>query len=228
MTALQSAPARGRTAATVVATIAAALLGLFLFLTVAVLNVPGHASDAALLAWWQNAGNRTAGTVSGMCAIVVAVTIAIVANHLPRLEGAGRAPAWLALGRSMAGAVTALWLVTGAVRGVVGPLVDTRGEPMPGVDALRYTTALNYALLGQSGMAALALFILAISVVVLRTGALGRWVAYIGIACAAVMLAAVVAQYGAFTTPLAILWSLCLAVAFWRAPAAEPPAGDNA
>jgi hypothetical protein len=46
-------------------------------------------------------------------------------------------------------------------------------------------------------------------------------VAHVGLACAAVMLAAVVAQYGAFTTPLAILWSLCLAVAFWRAPAAE-------
>ena len=34
-------------------------------------------------------------------------------------------------------------------------------------------------------------------------------------------LAAVVAQYGAFTTPLAILWALCLAVAIWRQPAAE-------
>ena len=34
------------------------------------------------------------------------------------------------------------------------------------------------------------------------------------------MIAAVVAQYGAFTTPLAILWALCLAVAIWRQPAA--------
>jgi hypothetical protein len=212
---------RGRTAATAVATVAAALLALSLFLTVAVINVPRHVSDADLLAWWQDSNNRTAGIVSGMCALIVAVTIAIVADHLRRLDVAGRAPAWLAFSRSMAGAVTALWLVTGAVRGLVGPLVDTQGEPLPGVDVLRYTTGLNYALLGQSGMAALALFILAISVVVLRTAALGRWIAYIGIACAAVMLAAVVAQYGAFTTPLAILWSLCLAVAFWRASGAE-------
>jgi hypothetical protein len=31
----------------------------------------------------------------------------------------------------------------------------------------------------------------------------------------------VLAQYGAFTTPLAILSALGHAVAFWRAPAAE-------
>jgi hypothetical protein len=216
---------RGRTAATAVAALAAALLALFLFMTVAVINVPQHASDTDLLAWWQDSSNRTAGVISGMCALIVAVTISVVANHLQRLDAARRAPAWLAFGRSMAGAVTALWLVTGAVRGLVGPHVDTRGEPLPGVDVLRYTTGLNYALLGQSGMAALALFILASSVVVLRTAALGRWIAYIGLACAAVMLAAMLAQYGAYTTPLAILWFLCLAVALWRAPAAQGPRG---
>ena len=211
---------RNRTAATAVASVAAALLALSLFMTVAVINVPRHVSDADVLAWWQNSSNRTAGVASGMFALIVGATIAVVANHVQRLDTAGRAPAWLAFGRSMAGAVTALWMVTGAVRGLVGLLVDTQGEPLPGAEVLRYTTGLNYALLGQSGMAALALFILAISVLVLRTAALGRWIAYIGLACAAVMLAAVVAQYGAFATPLAILWSLCLAVAFWRAPAA--------
>jgi hypothetical protein len=215
---------RGRTAGAVAA-VAAALLAVSLFMTVAVINVPHNVSDADLLAWWQDSSNRTAGVVSGICALVVAVTIAVVANHLQRLDAADRAPAWLAFGRSMAGAVTALWLVTGAVRGLVGSLVDTQGEPLPDVDVLRYNTGLNYALLGQSGMAALALFILAISIVVLRTAALGRWIAYVGLACAVVMLAAVVAQYGAFTTPLAILWSLCLAVAIWRASPAEATNG---
>jgi hypothetical protein len=67
-------------------------------------------------------------------------------------------------------------------------------------------------------MAVLGLFILAVSVVVLRTRALGRWLGYVGVGCAVVMIAAVVAQYGAFTTPLGILWALCLAVAIWRQP----------
>lgn len=215
--------ARGRTAESAVAAVAAAALAVSLFMTVAAINVPGGVSDAELLAWWQDRGNRTAGVVSGAWAIGVAVTIAVVTNHLRRLDGADRAPAWLAFGRSMAGAVTALWLVTGAVRGLVGSLVDTRDEPLPGIEVLRYTTGLNYALLGQSGMAALALFILATSVVVLYTEVFGRWLAYVGLACAVVILAAVIAQYGAFATPLAILWSLCLTVAIWRRPATPAP-----
>jgi hypothetical protein len=32
------------------------------------------------------------------------------------------------------------------------------------------------------------------------------------------MLGATAAQYGAFTTPLGILWAFCLAVAIWRQP----------
>ena len=70
-------------------------------------------------------------------------------------------------------------------------------------------------------MAVLALCILAVSVLVLRTGVFGRWLGYLGGACSAVMVAAVVAQYGAFTTPLSILWTLCLAVAIWRQPVAD-------
>ena len=93
------------------------------------------------------------------------------------------------------------------------------GEPLPGVDVLRFATALNYTLLGLSGMAVLSLCILAVSVVVFRTEALGRWMGFVGVGCGAVMLAAVLAQYGAYTTPLGILWGLCLAVAIWRQPA---------
>jgi hypothetical protein len=118
----------------------------------------------------------------------------------------------------MAAAVTAVWLVTGAARAAISHLVDVMDEPLPGVDVLRLATALNYTLLGLSGMAVLGLFILAMSVVVLRTSALGRWIGYVGVGCAVLMLAAVVAQYGAYTTPLGILWSLCLAVAIWRQP----------
>jgi hypothetical protein len=104
-------------------------------------------------------------------------------------------------------------------------------EPLPGVDVLRFSTGMNYVLLGQSGMAVLAVCILAVSAVVLRTGVFGRWLGYVGGGCSAVMLAAVVAQYGAFTTPLAILWALCLSVAIWRQPAVRPtsePRGASA
>lgn len=197
----------------------AALFAIALFMTVASVNVPHDPSDAELLTWWQDQAHRTSGVVSGISAIIAAVSFAVVVNYLPRLRGAVGSPQWLAFARSMCAAVSAVWLITGAARAAVGHLVDVMGEPLPSVDVLRFATALNYTLLGLSGMGVLALAILAVSVVVRRTQALGRWLAAVGFVCGSVMLVAVVAQYGSYTTPLGILWGLCLAVAIWRQPA---------
>ena len=206
------------TTARKVAATSAALFAVALFMTVASVDVPHDPSNAALLHWWQVSGNRTSGLVSGLSAICAAVLFAVVVNYLRSLRAASKAPQWQAFAHSMGAAVTALWLVTGAARAAIGHLVDVMGEPLPGTDVLRFATALNYTLLGLSGMGVLGLSILAISVVVLRTNALGRWVGFVGAGCAAIILVAVAAQLGAFTTPVAILWAFCLAVAIWRQP----------
>jgi hypothetical protein len=130
------------------------------------------------------------------------------------LPGA-RESAWMAFGRSMATAVTSLWLVTGAIRGVVGHLVDVMGEPLPGADVLRALTAINYMVLGFSGMTALGLMMLGVSAAVLGAGILGRWFGRVGLGCGAVVLLAGLAQYGSYVTPVAILWASCLSVALW-------------
>ncbi len=205
-------------AARKVAAVASALFAVALFMTVASVNVPHDPSDTELLQWWQQSGNRMSGFVSGLSAIAAATLFAVVMNYVRSVRRAAKAPQWLAFARSMGAAVTAVWLVTGAARASVGHLVDVMDEPLPGVDVLRFATAFNYTLLGLSGMAVLALSILAVSVVVLRTQAFGRWVGYVGVVCAVITMAAVIAQLGAYTTPLAILWALCLAVAIWRQP----------
>lgn len=214
-----SEPTAHTKAARATAAAAAVVFAVALFWTVAVIDVPHDPSDAELLTWWQDSGNRMSGLFSGLWAIVAACSLAIVMNHLHTLTATAHAPQWMAFARSMGAAVTAVWLVTGAVRASVGHLVDVMHEPLPGVDVLRLATAINYTLLGLAGMAVLGMCILAVSVVVLRTGALPRWMAFVGLGCAVIMLAAVIAQYGGYTTPLGILWGLCLAVALWRQPA---------
>ena len=198
---------------------AAALLGVALFTTVAVVNVPHEAGDAELLQWWQQSGNRRAGLWSGLSALVVAFSLPVVLSHVCALGATAGAPRWTELARSAGAAATALWLVTGAARATVGHLVDVMGEPLPDVDVLRFATALNYTLLGLSGMAALGACVLAVSVVALRTGALAPWFGRLSAACAVLVLGAVLAQYGAYATPVAVLWALALAVAVWREPA---------
>jgi hypothetical protein len=201
-----------------VGAVAAALFGVALFITVASVNVPHIATDTELRTWWEQSGNRSSGLVSGLAAICAACLFAVVVNYLGGLRNAAKAPQWLAFARSMGAAVTAVWLVTGAARATVAHQVDVLGQPLPGTDVLRIVTAYNYTLLGLAGMAVLGLAILAISVVVLATRTLGRWLGYVGCGCAVVVLGAVLVQQGAYATPIAILWALCLAVAIWRQP----------
>jgi len=199
-----------------VAALAAAVLGLSLFLTVAAIDVPPRAGDAELLRWWQQQSNRSAGIVSGLAAVCAAVSFPVAAGYVLRLRGAARAPHWRGFAAAMVSAATAVWLVTGAVRAAIGRFVDVSGERLPGPDTLRLATALNYSLLGLSGMAVLSLAVLAISVLVLRESLLRPWVGYVGFACGLPILVSVIAQYGAYTTALGVVWAFCLAVALWR------------
>jgi hypothetical protein len=202
-----------------VAATASVLFAITLFLTVAIVNIPRDATDAAVLDWWQQSSNRMAGLISGALAVVVAVLFAVVMNHIRALPAASAAPRWLAFARSMGTAFTATLLVSAAVRGVVGYMVETLDDPLPEIGVLRYSAALGYQLMNLPVMTVLALTIAAVSVVVLRTGVFGRWLAFVGLACAAIILIAVGAQLGAFSIPAALLWALCLAVAIWKQPA---------
>ena len=148
-----------------------------MFWTVASVDVPHDASDAELLDWWQQSGNRLSGVVSGLFAVCAATLLAVVANHVHRLDATRNSPMWRAFARSMAGAFTAAMLITAATRSAIGHLVDVMNEPLPSVDVLRYATALSYQVLGLSAMGALALTILATSVLALpdrRLRSLGR------------------------------------------------------
>jgi hypothetical protein len=208
-----------RTSSARTAAAAAVLFGICFFLTVASVNVPHTSSDARLLAWWRVGSNVQSGLISLFFAACTAVLFAVVVNYVLSLVGPASQVQTTAFARSMAGAFTATLLVSAAVRGVVGHLVQVQDEPLPRVDVLRYSTALNYTLMGMIAMAVFALTVLAIAVIVLRTEVLARWVGYVGLGCGVVVLVAAIATFGQFTVPIAIIWSWCTAVAIWRQPA---------
>jgi hypothetical protein len=209
-----------RTPAAKAASAAAVLFAVTFFLTVASVNVPHTRSDGKLLDWWQKSGNLNAGIASELFAITAAVLFIVVINYVRALTTRTHAghEQWTAFAHSMGTAFVSTLLVSSALRGVVGHLVKVLDEPLPGVEVLRYSTALNYSLIGTATMSACALTIAAVSVVVLRTHVLGTWVGYVGAVCAAVIMIAVFAMYGPFAIPMALLWALCLAVAIWRQP----------
>jgi hypothetical protein len=113
------------------------------------------------LEWWSTDANVTSGLFSLLFAACTAVLFSVVTNHVLLVAGDG-ARHWAAFARSMSGAFTATLLVSAALRGVVGHLVKVEGEPLPGIDVLRYTTALNYTVLSTVVMGTFALTAIAL------------------------------------------------------------------
>jgi hypothetical protein len=206
--------------ATKVAVLASALFAVSFFVTVASVDVPHQATGAALLKWWQDGANQTSGIVSMLSAMSAAICFIVVVDYFRALmaSSGGRFSQLTQFAHSMAMAFSALLLVSAGLRGVIGHLVKVDKEPLPGLDVLRLTTSLNYTLLGTVAMTALGLSMLAISVVVIKTLVLAKWVGLLGIACAVVILAASAVLRGQFAISLSLLWALGLAVAIWRQP----------
>jgi hypothetical protein len=209
-----------RSSAAKVASAASVLFAVAFFWTVASVNVPHKASDADLLAWWQQSSNQLSSIVSQYCAIAAALLFVVLLNYLKTLMAGSAAAQWAAFARSMGLLYSATLLVSAALRGVIGHLVKVDGEPLPGVEILRYSTALNYNLIGSVTMTALGLTILAVSIVIVRTHILARWSAYVGLACSAIILIASAAMIGQYTIILSLIWSLTLSLALWRHPSA--------
>ncbi|WP_328993307.1 hypothetical protein OG394_03230 [Kribbella sp. NBC_01245] len=212
-------PTATTTSARKVASVASALFAVVFFWTVGSVDVPKNADDAKLLDWWQQSENQLSGIVSQYCAIAAAVLFVVLMNYFKALTAKTGAVQWATFARTMGLIFSTTLLVSAALRGVIGHLVKVDGEPLPGVEILRYSTALNYNLMGSVTMTALGLTILAVSVVIVRTVVLAKWFGYVGLVCSAIILAGSAAMIGQFTIPLALLWALCLSVAIWRQPA---------
>jgi fumarate reductase subunit C len=205
-----------RSTASKVAAAASLAFGFCFFWTVASIDVPHKASDAKMLDWWQQGANLNSALASEFFAIATAVLLLVVVNHLTAL--APDRDRWAGFAHSMATVFTSTMLISAALRGVIAHAVKRFEEPLPPVDVLRYSTVLNYTVIGSASMAALALTMVAVSVLVLRTHILANWVAYVGFGCAGIIAVAVGALMGGFMVPLAILWALCMTVAIWRQP----------
>jgi hypothetical protein len=217
-----AATARTRIPAAKGASVASVLFAVALFWTVASINVPHQADDAKLLDWWQQSGSQLSAIVSQYCAIAAALLFVVLTNYLGAITAKAGAAHWAAFARSMALLFSATLLVSAALRGVIGHMVKVDGEPLPTAAVLRYSTALNYDLIGSVTMTTLGVTILAVSVVVVRTVVLAKWIGYVGLVCSAIILMASAAMLGQYTIILALVWALCLSIAIWRRPATPP------
>jgi hypothetical protein len=204
--------------------VAGLAFALCLFAGVAMLETPRHATDQELVAWWTDGGNRTAAVVSMYLFVLAGLSFLVFlvelrSRLLPAEGGTGELTA-LAVA---AGVVFVAMLFVAAVsRGVIGFAAESpvNDEPLPGPDTLRYLPQIGYTITGTGGLLAAALTMAATSWLVLRTAVFGRWLAWVGIVAALVVVGASAALSGVLAIPALLVWALATSVALWRGASA--------
>jgi hypothetical protein len=107
-------------------------------------------------------------------------------SDLRRAEGGSGAVSDLAFGAGVAFA--AVWMVSAAAFAAVANAISLRDAPVGDIDLVRVLPPMGRLLLLLGGGFAGALVLLAASVVILGTGVFPRWLAWLGIVAAIVLL----------------------------------------
>ena len=182
------------------------------------LDIPAGVSDQELVAWWSDSGHQTATVVSmylfilaGLCFLVFLMKLR--SRLLTAEGGAGELTSLVVA----SGAVfVALLFVAAASRGLIGFAIKANDESLPGADTLRYLPQTGYAALGAGGLLAGAVAMATTSLLIVRTAVFGRWLAWVGVAAAILVVVANVALAGMFAIPAMLVWALATSVAMWR------------
>jgi hypothetical protein len=190
------------------------------FMGTAMLDLPHGVSDQKMVAWWSDSGHQVTVVVSmylfllaGLCFLVF---LAKLRSRLLAAEGGTGELTSLVFA---AGAVfVAMLFVAAASRGGIGFAMKGPGdgELLPGPDTLRYYPTIGYAALGAGGLLAAAIAMATTSLLIFRTAVFGRWLAWVGVAAAILIVVANVALAGMLAIPAMLIWAAATSVAMWR------------
>jgi len=192
---------------------AAALAGVasavLFFLGTAAVDQP-RGTDAELVDWWSDSGNQITAAASMYLFIAAALSFLGFLTHLiARLNTTDGGGQLSRLAFASGVFFSTMLAVAAAFRGVVGKAVAFNDQPMPDVHTLRYLLATLGA----------AVTIIVVSYAILRTGAFRRWLAWLGILAAVVLLASQATFVGELAIPAVLIWTVAASVAIWRSPA---------
>lgn len=180
-------------------------------------DVPAtDASDAEHVEWWSDSGNQTRMIAAGY--LITLSGLALVA-FLVGLRSSLTQPGSELLARfSFAAGIVfvAMLLAATIALGQVAGAVKFGNAPLPSADFLRMFPQFGYGLMLLAGGLSAAASVAAASWAILRTGAFARWLGWLGIVCAFILL------FGVFFMPMIALpiWVLAASIVLWRRPLA--------
>ena len=170
----------------------------------------GNSTNADTAEWLSDSGHRTM-TVSGlylMCAGGLAFML-FATGLVRRLRAAGASDFVLDMARIAAGAFTGLQIAAGVAMGIAAISIRSGVETTPVSPDVARIGAFGFELWFIGAALCGAAFVATVSVSALANGALPRWLALVGLLCAAVLLGGI-----AFLPGWAIFaWAICVAIA---------------
>jgi len=189
-----------------------------LFLSVFAAEPLRRVTDQQLLTGWAAGGLRR-DLIASMVLMLLAgpCFLVFLAPLRDRLRAADPENPWLDLVHGAGLVFVATLTITACSRGLIAQAVRFGGEPLPGPDTLRYATQFSDAAFGLAAIPFAALLVAAASLLALRTGALARWVGWVGLGVAALSLVSVALLVGPLATPLIALWVLAVSAQLFRA-----------
>jgi len=189
-----------------------------LFLSVFAAEPVRRATDQQLLAGWANSGLRRDLIVSMVLMLLAGPCFLVFLAPLrDRLRAADPGSPWTDLVHGAGVVFVATLAVTAASRGLIAQAVRFGGEPLPGPDTLRYATQFSDAAFGLAAIPFATLVVAAASLLSLRTGALARWVGWVGLGVTTLSLVSIALLIGPLATPLVALWVLAASAQLFRA-----------
>ncbi|MGH3142831.1 MAG: hypothetical protein ACRDO9_06850 [Gaiellales bacterium] len=177
-------------------------------------------TNQEVLDWYADSGNRDKQHLAFW--LVAAASLALIwfastLRHRLRERDQSMLPS-LALGGGVAAAT--LWVAAFSAWTAIANAVEEEDEFVVVPDTARAFDAFGYILFVGAGMAS-SLLVLGASVVALRTGLLPKWLAWLGVPIAAIMLVTFI--FIPFFVLLGWVLVVSLVLMFWK-PAAEAPA----
>ena len=202
----------------VIGAVAGIAFALLIFFSVAMIDPLRRATDQELQVWWSDGGLLRDSVVSMYLKLVgMACFLIFIAQLRARLHAADPDSPWLDLMYGAGITFVATFSLGAIARPLIAQAVRSGGEPLPGLDTLRYATEFTQVAFGFVSIPFAALAIAAASLAIAQTGALSRLVAWPGLVVAALSLLLAILGMGPFASPLILLWTIGASSQLFRA-----------
>jgi hypothetical protein len=180
-----------------------------IMMSVMVVDPLREATDGEINDWWAKDANVTSLYTSMYFRLLaVPALLAFLVPLTARLRAAEGEGGWSGYVNNLAVLAAAGLAISAIGRGVLAESINLDGDPVPGVDMLRFVIVDSQGVYSLVGMPAMGILIGVSSAIALRTKAFPAWYGWLGAVVTLISVAMIVLRVGAFATPFFTAWVL--------------------